>query len=88
MLFPAPSEKTFTANLPRGEESAAVHRVPDTSIFEISVSASSPQAAATRANQIVLSFRDLLSDPDGTAHPVVIMNKASASEAKLQDRQP
>ena len=78
---PSDPEKTFTANLPRGDDSAVVHQIPETSVFEISVSALSPEAAATRANQIVLAFRDLLSDPNGTTKSVVIMNLAHPSDA-------
>ena len=85
---PSDPEKTFTANLPRGDDSAVVRRIPETSVFEISVSAPSPEAAATRANQIVLSFRDLLSDPNGTTKSVVIMNLAHPSEATPQNHHP
>ena len=82
--IPPDADKVFADNLPRGEHSATIHQTPNTSVFWLSVSASSPEAAATRANQIVLSFRDLLSEPNSSTKTVLILNLAHASEATPQ----
>ena len=82
--LPPDAEKVFADSLPRGERSAIIRQVPATQVFEVSVSASSPEAAAKRANQVVLSFRDLLSDPNATKKSVLILTSAKASETLSQ----
>lgn len=75
------ANKVLAANLPRGDLSVTVQKVPHTTLFKILVSATDPKVAALRANQIALSLQSLLNDPDGGDKPVRIWQKASASDA-------
>ncbi|MEI9896746.1 MAG: hypothetical protein WDN28_23520 [Chthoniobacter sp.] len=58
----ADAETVITNNLPRGDSSAAVHRIQNAALFEITVTAKDAKSAVERANQIALALQRLLSD--------------------------
>lgn len=86
---PANLEELVNANLPKGDKSVSVYAVPQTSVFEVSATASDAKAAAKRANQVALSLMSLLNDPnDDRQKPVLMMTKAMPADAVLQSVKP
>ena len=74
------------ANIPKDDTTSTVDQLPNTSAFEIAATGTTANEAAEHTNKIVFSVLQAVNAPATATPRLQLMNKASASEAIMENK--